>query len=40
MACYNGQTETAQLIIQNSKDFVIDLNAKNDDGDTALHWAC
>merc|ERR1711884_416318 len=40
-ACYNGQTETAQLIIQNSKNFGIDLNAKDDIGGfTALHWAC
>merc|ERR1712029_8788 len=39
-ACYYGQTETAQLIIQNSKEFDIDLNAKNDDGVTALHLAC
>jgi len=51
-ACYYGQTETAQLIIQNSKDFVtkdevkrakglgIDLNAKDNSGNTALHLAC
>ena len=36
----NRQTEAAQLIIQNSKDFGIDLNAKDEDGSTALHWAC
>ena len=40
MACSNGQTETAQLIIQSSKEFSIDLNAKDDEGDTALHRAC
>merc|ERR1712029_1145929 len=39
-ACYYGQTETAQLIIQNSKEFDIELNAKDDEGSTALHWAC
>merc|ERR1712062_138510 len=40
VACRDGQTETAQLIIQNSKEFGIDLNAKNNHGWTALHWAC
>ena len=34
-ACINGQTETAQLIIQSSKEFGIDLNAKDDYGWTA-----
>merc|ERR1712062_523576 len=35
-ACYNDQTETAQLIIQNSKDFGIDLNTKDEWDRTAL----
>lgn len=39
-ACENGQTETAQLIIQNSEEFDIDLNAKSSNGSTALHLAC
>merc|ERR1712062_647937 len=39
-ACYNGQTEIAQLIIQNSKIFDIDLNAKSNGGSTAWHYAC
>jgi len=39
-ACLYGQTETAQLIIKNSKVFGIDLNAKNDYGSTAWHKAC
>merc|ERR1712062_864918 len=39
-ACENGQTETAQLIIKNSENFVIDLNAKDNSGSTALHLAC
>ena len=39
-ACCYGRTETAQLIIQNSKEFGIDLNAKNKYGFTALHEAC
>merc|ERR1711983_480238 len=39
-ACYNGQTETAKLIIKNSKDFAIDLNAKKNRGETAWHLAC
>ena len=36
-ACFHGRTETAQLIIQNSKEFGIDLNAKNKYGRTALN---
>ena len=39
-ACSNGQTETAQVIIKNSKDFSIDLNAKDYNGYTAWHLAC
>merc|ERR1712062_380804 len=39
-ACFYGKTETAQLIIQNSKEFGIDLNAKNNSESTALHVAC
>jgi len=40
LACLHGKTETAQLIIQNSKEFGIDLNAKDIYGRTALHKAC
>merc|ERR1712062_551482 len=40
LACEYGQTEIAQLIIQNSENFGIDLNAKDDFGRTALHEAC
>merc|ERR1712004_506667 len=40
LACYNDQTETAQLLINSSKDFGIDLNAKDEDGITAWHLAC
>ena len=39
-ACFQGQTEIVQLIIQNSKMFGIGLNAKDDKGRTALHAAC
>merc|ERR1712004_189252 len=39
-ASYHGQTETAQLLIKSSKDFGIDLNAKDNRGCTALHEAC
>merc|ERR1719445_1201688 len=39
-ACFYGKTETAQIIIKNSKDFAIDLNAKHNDGWTAWHLAC
>ena len=34
-ACRNGNTETAKLIIQSSKDFRIDLKANDNRGDTA-----
>ena len=40
VACIHGRTETAQLIIQSSKDFGIDLNDKDISGMTAWHWAC
>merc|ERR1712029_207436 len=36
LACRNGQTETAQLIIQNSKEFGIDIKAQNNQCKTAL----
>ena len=36
----NRKTETAQLIIQNSNDFGIDLNARDKDGFTAWQLAC
>jgi len=39
LACKYGKTETAQVIIKNSKNFDIDLNAKDEHGDTALHKA-
>merc|ERR1712029_759105 len=32
--------ETVQFILQNSKEFGINLNAKNNSGRTALHIAC
>ena len=35
-----GNTETVQMVIKYSKDFGIDLNAKDNRGNTALHWAC
>merc|ERR1712004_785487 len=38
-ACWNGKTETTQLLIKSSKEFGIDLNAKNNSGWTALHLA-
>merc|ERR1711983_360846 len=40
LACIYGKTETAQLIIKNSKEFGIDLNAKIYSGWTAWHEAC
>jgi len=38
--CYYGRTETVKLIIQNSKEFGIDLNAKSSSESTAWHLAC
>jgi len=40
LACFYGKTEAAQLIIQYSKDFGIELNARDDDGRTAFQVAC
>ena len=39
-ACIRGETETVKLLIESSKDFDIDLNAKDIDGHTAWHLAC
>ena len=36
-ACVYGKTEIVQLLITSSKDFNIDLNARDDGGRTALH---
>merc|ERR1712062_78376 len=38
--CKNGQSDTVQMILKNWKEFGIDLNAENNMGMTALHWAC
>ena len=40
LACGRGKTESAQLIIQKSKTFGIDLNAQDNYGNTAWHYAC
>jgi len=39
-ACLYDRTETVQLIIRISKDFGIDLNAKDNSGRTAFAIAC
>ena len=39
-ACQSGRTEIVQLLINSSKDSGIDLNAKDNDGRTALHLPC
>ena len=40
MACQNGQTKFAKIIMKSSAKLNVDLNAKNKDGDTAFHRAC
>ena len=35
-----GNTETVQMVIKYSKDFGIDIHAKDNDGRTAWHMAC
>ena len=40
LACFYGRTETVQWFIQCSKEHEIDLNARDDQGNTVLHLAC
>ena len=40
LACKNGRRETVELMIKSSKDFSIDLNARDYEGCTALHRIC
>ena len=40
MACLYGQAELAEIIMKNSAKLNIDLNAKDNDGWTAFHFAC
>ena len=35
-ACYNGHTDTVQMIQKHSKEFGIDIKVQNNDGETAL----
>merc|ERR1712223_678169 len=39
-ACYKGHVKIAEMLIKNSAQFRIDLNAKDNGGMTAFHWAC
>ena len=39
-ACAEGNSNIAEMIIQKSTEFNIDLNAKDKSGRTAFHWAC
>ena len=39
-ACENGHLEIAQILMQESVELNIDLNADDFDGNTALHLAC
>ena len=40
LACGKGQAEIAEMIIKNSAELNIELNAKDDTGWTAFHFAC
>ena len=40
MACGNSSFKTVEIILQNSTDFNMDLNAKNRLGYTAFQLAC
>ena len=35
-ACWNGRTETVQMILKNWKEFGIDIKVQNNRGQTAL----
>ena len=39
-ACHNGYLDVAKLLMKNSIDLNIDLEAKDNDGYTALSYAC
>ena len=39
-ACKNGHTAIANLLMENSSKFEIDLNVKDNYGDTGFHEAC
>ena len=39
-ACHNGYLDVAKLLMKNSIDLNIDLEAKDNDGYTALNYAC
>ena len=40
LACQFGHFKIAEIIVQKSAEFNLDLNSKDDDGTTAFHWAC
>ena len=40
VACQEGCTEIVNLLVRSSKEFGIDLNARNDDGETGFMRAC
>ena len=40
VACKEGSTEIVNLLVNSSKEFGIDLNARNDNGGTGFTWAC
>ena len=40
MACWKGQAGIAEIIMKNSAQLNFDLNAKDNFGRTAFHYAC
>ena len=40
VACRKGSTEIVNFLVRSSKEFGIDLNARNDDGETGFMRAC
>ena len=40
MACFDGQSKTAETLVQKSADFSIGLNCRDTHGGTAFHFAC
>ena len=40
VACYNGNSKVAKILMQNSNEFKIDINGRSKFNSTAFHFAC